>query len=499
MLFNSYIFMLLFLPLCLVGYFICNAGKRYEWGKLWLTAMSLWFYAWFNVSYLPIIVGSVLGNYGLYRVILGDRGRQTRRRRDLYLTTAGAAANLGVLFYYKYFDFFLTNVNRVFHTDMPLQHVLLPLGISFFTFQQLGFLVDTYRGETGNYSFTDYALFVTFFPQLIAGPIVTHDEMIGQFQDIARKKWNEENVTKGIYAFVCGLAKKVLVADIFGKAVSWGFGNLDSLNGLAAVWLIVSYSVQLYFDFSGYCDMARGIGLMFNIRIPVNFLSPYKAVHLIDFWKRWHITLTRFFTKYVYIPLGGNRKGTLRTYCNLFFIYLISGLWHGAGWTFLCWGALHGAAYMLTRRFLPVIEKLPKLFTWAVNLVLVQIFWVFFRAESIGQAVTLLGKTAGSYALSGIPAALAGQFRTPEFFYLLKLLHLDRIGSGMFANGVLCDYVLMFGYMAAAWFMLLFCKNVTEKTESFQPAAGKAVFIAVLYLWSLVSFSEVSAFLYFNF
>lgn len=500
MLFNSYIFILLFLPLSLAGYFLCNAKGKYEWAKLWLTAMSLWFYAYFNIRYLPIIVGSILGNYLLYRIILGDRGREECRKRDLYLTAAGAAANLGVLFYYKYFDFFLENINAVFHMDLPLQQVLLPLGISFFTFQQVGFLVDTYRGETENYSFMDYALFVTFFPQLIAGPIVTHDEMIGQFRDNTKKRWNCENASRGVYAFVCGLAKKVLLADIFGKAVAWGFGNLDGLNGLAAVWMMVSYMVQLYFDFSGYCDMARGIGYLFNIEIPINFFSPYKAVNLVDFWKRWHITLNRFFTKYVYIPLGGSRKGTVRTYFHIFMIYLVSGIWHGAGWTFLCWGALHGIVYVLTKRFLPVLEKLPKALMWFINMLFFLFSLVFFRAESMGQAASVLRKAAsGGYGFSGIPAAFAGQFRTPEFFYCMKALHLDALGSGIYANGVFCDYLLMIGYMAVAWALLLCCRNVNEKIQEFRPTVGKAAFTAVLFLWSLVSFSEVSAFLYFNF
>ncbi len=500
MLFNSYIFLLLFLPLCLAGYFICSAWGKYEWGKLWLTGMSLWFYAWFNIRYLPIIVGSIVGNYFLYRIILGHRGRQECRRRDLYLTAAGAAVNLGVLFYYKYFDFFLENINALFHLDLALQHVLLPLGISFFTFQQIGFLADTYRGETENYSFIDYALFVTFFPQLIAGPIVSHDEMIGQFRDKEKKKWDAGNASRGVYAFVCGLAKKVLIADVFGKAVAWGFGNLESLNGLAAVWMMVSYIVQLYFDFSGYSDMARGIGFMFNIEIPVNFLSPYRARHLVDFWRRWHITLKRFFTRYLYIPLGGNRKGALRTYFNLFLVYLASGIWHGAGWTFLCWGALHGGMYVLVKRFLPAIEKLPGVLTWFVNLVFVLFTFVFFRADSMEQAFYILQKAAGGgYSLAGIPVAFAEQFRTPEFFYCLKTLRVDRLGGGMFAGAVLCDYMLMCGYMAAAWFLLLFCKNVTEKTQRFRPTAAKGIFVAVLYLWCLISFSEVSAFLYFNF
>ena len=497
MLFNSYIFMLLFLPIALAGYFLCNAKGKYEWGKNFLTVMSLWFYAWFNIWYLPIIVGSILINYLLYRILLGNRGRETCQKRNLYITTAGAAANLGVLFYYKYFDFFLENINVIFRQDFALQQVLLPLGISFFTFQQVGFLVDTYRGETPDYSFMDYALFVAFFPQLIAGPIVTHDEMVSQFADISRKQWKAENFSRGLYGFVCGLAKKVLIADIFGKAVSWGYANVESLNGMAAVWLILSYSVQLYFDFSGYCDMARGIGQMFNIDIPLNFFSPYKAVNLVDFWKRWHITLNRFFTKYVYIPLGGNRKGRVRTCINIFMIYLVSGIWHGAGWTFVIWGVLHGVIYVLTKEFLPVIEKVPKVISWFVTLVLVQIFWVFFRAENLGQAMQILQVAAGGdYSFAGMPHGLVEQFCTTEFFYCLKILHLDTFLAG---GVTACHYLLMFGYMAAAWMMLLLCKNVNEKMETFRPTMGKAIFVSVLFLWSLVSFSEVSTFLYFNF
>lgn len=497
MLFNSYIFILLFLPLALIGYFLCNARGRYELGKSFLTVMSLWFYGWFNIMYLPIIVGSILINYFLYRQLLGNRGKEECRKKNLYITVVGVAANLGVLFYYKYFDFFLENINAVFSTDFLLQGLLLPLGISFFTFQQVGFLVDTYRGETENYSFVDYALFVTFFPQLIAGPIVTHDEMVGQFADISRKKWNAQNFSRGLYGFVCGLAKKVLIADIFGKAVAWGFGNLESLNGLCVWWMMLSYMVQLYFDFSGYSDMARGIGLMFNIDIPLNFDSPYKAVNLVDFWKRWHITLNRFFTKYVYIPLGGNRKGQLRTCINIFMIYLVSGIWHGAGWTFLIWGILHGVVYVLTRQLLAEIESLPKVLTWFLNMLFFLFSLVFFRAESVEQALEVLRRAAGGgYSLSGMPTGFIEQFCTQEFFYCLKLLHLDTVLPG---GVTACHILLMVGYMTVAWVMLLCCKNVNEKLEAFRPTIGRALGTAVLFLWSLISFAEVSTFLYFNF
>lgn len=494
MLFNSYLFLLLFLPLSLAGYFFCNAREKYEWGKIWLTGMSLWFYAYFNIHYLPIILGSILFNYFLYRLLTGRWENDSRRRK--YLTAAGVFANLGVLFYYKYYDFFLENMNAAFHLELPLKQVLLPLGISFFTFQQVGFLVDSYRGETKGYSFLDYALFVTFFPQLVAGPIVTHDEMIGQFADLQKKAFCPANAAKGLYAFAQGLAKKILIADIFGKAVSFGFGSLETLNGLAALWMMVCYMVQLYFDFSGYCDMARGIGFMFNIEIPVNFLSPYKAVNLVDFWKRWHITLNRFFTRYVYIPLGGNRKGSLRTYFNIFMIYLVSGIWHGAGWTYLCWGILHGIVYVLTRRFLEKIEKIPSQITWFCNLVFFLFSLIFFRAENMGQAAVVIKRiVCGDYALSNVPVAFWQQFRTPEFFYVLKLLRLDRLLGGLAG----CDLLLSALYMGIAWIMLLCCKNVSEKTESFCPTKKNGLWTAFLLLWSLVSLSEVSSFLYFNF
>lgn len=492
MLFNSYIFILLFLPLSLAGYYACNAKGKYEWGKTWLTAMSLWFYAWFHVKYLLIITGSILGNYALYRLLLSHRGSRESRRKDLYLTAAGAGANLGVLFYYKYYDFFVENINALCHTQFTLQRVLLPLGISFFTFQQIGFLVDTYQGRTKNYPFMEYALFVTFFPQLIAGPIVTYDEMIDQFADPQRKRWDARRMSMGLYAFVCGLAKKVLIADIFGKAVAWGYGNIEALSGLTALWLIASYSVQLYFDFSGYCDMARGIGLMFGIELPVNFHSPYKAHHPVEFWKRWHMTLTRFFTRYLYIPLGGSRKGTVRTCVNIMIVYFLSGLWHGAGWTFVFWGVMHGLFYVLTKLFLPAVCRIPRALGCLLNLVLIQVLWVFFRAETMGQAWQVLKRAvSGSYALAGVPQGFAEQFRTPEFFYCLKVLKLDTMPYGA--------YFLMLAYMAVAWLLILCCRNVNEKLADFKPAMANSLYTAVLFLWSLVSLSEVSTFLYFNF
>lgn len=485
MLFNSYIFVFLFLPLCLLFYFLCNSRKKYELGKAFLTGMSLWFYAYFNISYLPIIVGSILVNYLLYRVM-----EKTAKRKIVVFS--GIIINLSLLFYFKYYDFFIENINGLFGTDFLLRNVLLPLGISFFTFQQIGFLVDAYRNEADGYSFLDYALFVSFFPQLIAGPIVTHKEMIPQYQDTSKKKFDAENFSTGIYGFVLGMTKKVLVADTFGRGVDWAFQNAEKLNGLAVLLVMLSYMIQLYFDFSGYSDMARGIGKMFNIEIPINFNSPYKAVDLIDFWKRWHITLSRFFTQYLYIPIGGNRKGKVRTYIHVFLIFFVSGIWHGAGWTYVIWGAMHGAVYVLNRIFKKVVEKIPKVLTWAATTVFLMFSWIFFRAESVSQAMLLIKRLfREGFDLPWVPKDLAACYQMEEFWYPLKVIGVDKLPFS--------QYYMMFALIGAGWLVMLLCKNVNEKMESKSTSVCNAVVCAVLFLWNIVSFSGVSSFLYFNF
>lgn len=341
MLFNSYIFVFIFFPLCLFGYYGLLRMKRPEAAKVFLTVMSFWFYGYFNLSYLLIMAGSIAFNY-IFHLLLS-------KNPDKKLMILAVAGDLGILFYFKYFDFFLSTVNAVFGSSFLLRGILLPLGISFFTFQQISFVVDTYRGEVRNCGLLDYALFVSFFPQLIAGPIVNHDEMLPQFRKVGQEPCKWEQIAEGFGLFVLGLAKKVLIADTFGAGVDYGYDNLTLLGRADAVLVIVFYALQLYFDFSGYCDMARGLGKMLGIEIPVNFDSPYKATNIVDFWKRWHITLNRFFTKYVYIPLGGNRKGRARMYGNLMIVFVLSGLWHGAGWNYIIWGAMHGVLYVVTR------------------------------------------------------------------------------------------------------------------------------------------------------
>ena len=329
MLFNSYIFVLAFLPIVLIGYFGLNHFHKYTAAKVFLILASLFFYGYFNWWYLMIIVSSVGLNYLFSQLMLSEKTKNGVRKM---IFAIALTLNIGSLFFFKYYDFFVSNVNVLFKTDWPLLHILLPLGISFFTFQQLSYVIDSYKRDKNikQYIFLDYALFVTYFPQLIAGPIVTHDEMVPQFADIRKKKFDSDNFAAGLYGFALGLGKKVIIADSFGLFVDAAFADVLKLGTVNALLVMLAYTFQIYFDFSGYCDMATGIGKMMNIDITMNFNSPYKAININDFWKRWHITLTRFFTRYVYIPLGGNRKGTVRTYVNIMIVFLVSGIWHGA-------------------------------------------------------------------------------------------------------------------------------------------------------------------------
>ena len=489
MLFNSYIFVFLFFPICLLGYYGLVHFRGAEAAKVFLIAMSLWFYGYFNLAYLLIMVCSIGANYMFYRV-LSHRARKS-------LVIIAVAANLGVLFYFKYFDFFLSTINTVFGSSVPLRNILLPLGISFFTFQQISFVVDTYRGEVRDCSLVDYALFVSFFPQLIAGPIVNHEEMLPQFRRIGQQSVLWERIAEGMGLFILGLAKKVLIADTFGAGVDYGYTNLALLGRADAILVIISYSFQLYFDFSGYCDMARGIGKMLGIEIPINFNSPYKAVNIIDFWKRWHITLNRFFTKYVYIPLGGSRRGAARMYFNLMFVFLLSGLWHGAGWNFIVWGAMHGVLYILTRLWQRSVK--PRgvrgniFMTFVSRLLLfayVTVAWVYFRAADIAQANRMLC-TAVKGPIQKISAGLAACFQVDEFWYVIKVLHLD--------NRTYSRYILLWVILGVGTYLAMIGRNAAQRMERLKYRMGSAVVFAVLALWCVLTFSEVSTFLYFNF
>ncbi len=486
MLFNSYIFVFLFFPLALAGYYTLNHFQLYRASSIFLTGMSLWFYGYFNPSYLLIICGSIAVNYLISQMMIRS-GQEYLRRFSLIL---GICGNVAVIFYFKYFNFFLENVNSVFGKSFELRNIVLPLGISFFTFQQISYLVDSYRGETKGYSFDEYALFVSFFPQLIAGPIVLHNEMIPQFRQKEKRRFIPKNFSKGMYIFSLGLFKKVIIADTFGKAVSYGFGTIDTLSSMEALITSLSYTFQLYFDFSGYCDMAIGIGHMFNIELPQNFNSPYKSASITEFWDRWHMSLTRFLKTYIYIPLGGNRKGKIRTYINIMVVYLVSGIWHGANWTFILWGVLHGFLSCLNRLFHKSWEKLGNITQWALTFLTVNILWVFFRADNIQSAIAFI-KQMFTLSSFKIHKDFYQCFNLPEFkFFEKQIPFLNYLPAKITGFHL---WLFIFG----AFFIVLNFRNSRE--IEFQPNIRTSLTTIIFTVWSVMSFAGISTFLYFNF
>ena len=411
MLFNSYPFLLLFLPITLIGYVIIGRtlGRNAVFG--WLVAVSLFFYGWWNWYFLSLLLVSLLFNYAAGTWL----SRLDKKKPAKFVLGAALAFNVGFLGYFKYADFFISNINALFGADWRLLHLILPLGISFYTFQKIAYLVDSYQGKTRGYGFRDFCLFVSFFPQLIAGPITHHGEIMPQFrkQDTARAHWDDWSV--GFTLFTFGLAKKVLLADRLATFATPVFqvARNGAAFGLNEAWAgVLAYTLQLYFDFSGYSDMAIGLARLFGIRLPMNFNSPYQAANIADFWRRWHVTLSRFLRDYLYIPLGGNRRGKARKYLNLFVTMLIGGIWHGAGWTFVIWGALHGTCLLVFHAWRDWKEKnraktepakpsVPKLvFARALTFLLVVIAWVFFRADNFVAAKSLLVSMTGVHGLT---------------------------------------------------------------------------------------------------
>lgn len=486
MLFNSVEFVFLFLPVVWIVYMLLNRTKHRTIPIYWLVLSSLFFYGYFNVNYIYLIFLSVGFNY-VFGILLEKVSGGIRKKTYLAI---GISANVLLLGYFKYADFFIENVNTVFKADYGLLYLVLPLGLSFITFQMIGYLVDAYNGETKRYGLAYFSLFVTFFPQLIAGPIIKHNDTIPQFEDESKRKINLHNLGAGIFIFMVGMLKKVVIADTVAVWANDGFQNFQALTFSEAWITSLAYTIQLYFDFSGYCDMAIGLGLMFNIRIPVNFYSPYKARNIQEFWKKWHITLGSFLTRYVYIPLGGNRKGNMRTYINLFLVFFISGFWHGAGWTFILWGAMHGIASIVVRLWGKTNIRLPYLLSWFITFQFVNVAWVYFRASSVEQANTIIMKM-----FSPDWGELAGLFTHPV---------------RSFAESATFDYIfftldnsiVVVGTISVLLLFTFIGRNSIEWLESFS-FNRKYMYITAgflfLVLFSVYFMQKNSTFLYFNF
>jgi D-alanyl-lipoteichoic acid acyltransferase DltB (MBOAT superfamily) len=473
MLFNSYEFIFLFLPITFFIYFFLLSKKLFTAAKGFLVFSSLFFYSWFNLAYLPLILGSMLFNY-----IIGNSLNEKNSRGKISkksILTFGIVINLSLLGYFKYYDFFISSVNYAFNSNIELLHLLLPLAISFFTFQQISYLVDSYKGDTKEYDFLNYALFVTFFPQLIAGPIVHHKEMMPQFSSKFNLIKKHKNIAIGLFIFFIGLFKKVFIADNLAIMATNGFNASSTLNTLEAWITSLSYTMQLYYDFSGYTDMAIGIALLFNIKLPINFNAPYKALSIQDFWRRWHITLSRFLKDYLYIPLGGNRVSEFRIYFNLMITFILGGLWHGAGITFILWGFLHGMVLVVHRIWQKTNIKMSKYLAWFLTFNFINITWVFFRAENLQQALNIL-KTMFIYKDFDV------------IVYKVKYI---------LANLAADDKLL--SILVLSIIVSIFFKNSIELMKEFKPNYKSMIFIITLGTISLLEMHKVSEFLYFNF
>ena len=474
MVFSSYLFLFAFLPLVLGGYYLLSLFKNPIYQRLFLIGASLFFYGYFNPSYLLIIVVSIFINYLLASCISGSKGTfQT------VLFWLGVLFNVGLLGYFKYRDFFVENINALFHTSFVLKHIALPLGISFFTFQQLSFLVSIRKGEEQLERFDDYCIFVLFFPQLVAGPIVLYSEMVPQFKDSQRRYWNWENASKGMYIFIIGLFKKAVIADTLALFADTGFAS-QSLGFCAAWATSLSYTFQVYFDFSGYSDMAVGLGTLFNIDLPFNFRSPYQSESISEFWRRWHITLGRALQSYIYFPLGGSRNGKLRTYRNLLLTFLVSGLWHGAAWTFVLWGLLHGLVNALERVFAKPLSHVPHWVRVGCTFLIVNALWVLFRAESFESAAVVY---RGMVDLGNLNLLQVGYLAVDGF-----------VGVPLAMNTA---YVL--AALAALTLVCFRAKNSCRMLEDFTWRKVTMWATAILFSIALVHLSRESVFIYFNF
>lgn len=471
MLFNSYEFIFGFLPVVLLIYFIL-AKVRCEYAKYFLILSSVAFYSYWDIRNLPILLLSIMVNF-----IVGQR--IVKNRSKVWLI-GGIIFNLLLLAYFKYTNFIMDNIGFVLGEHFAHSDIILPLGISFFTFTQTAYLVDAYRGETKAYSKSDYLLFVTIFPHLIAGPIIYHKDTIPQFSEEKRYHFDYDNFAKGITWFVIGLFKKIVIADYLSVIADTVFRSSEHLTILEAWAGSLAYTLQLFFDFSGYSEMAVGIALMFNYNLPINFNAPYKACSIIDFWRRWHITLSNFLKNYLYIPLGGNRNGHHMR--NILITMFLGGLWHGAGWTFVIWGAFHGICICVNHLWRKTKLQLPRLAAWLLTFNAVNIAWVFFRAESFEQAFNILK------AMINVETFCYPYSKSVVKFIPEGLLTKDFLFA---SNDVL--WIVLFFIVSIAY------KSTEEYMENFRPRLAIAVVMAVAFVYTISQLNKMSTFLYFQF
>lgn len=490
MLFNSFEFIFLFLPIVVIVYFLLNQKRLILIANIWLVISSLFFYGWWNFSYLLLLLLSIVINYGIGILLF-------YKKRKIYLLL-GITFNVALLGYYKYMDFFIENINNIFSINIPLLKIILPLAISFFTFQQIAYIVDAYKKNKTEFNLVNYSLFVSFFPQLLAGPIVHYSDIIPQFQNIRKKVVNYRNLCIGLFLFSIGLFKKVILADTLAGWANQGFDTLQSPTLLEGWIVSLSYTFQLYFDFSGYMDMALGAALLFNIKLPINFDSPYKATNIQEVWSKWHITLGNFLYVYIYMPsnrfllnrvftpLGLKKKTMLRTNISMLILFFVSGIWHGAGWTFVVWGVLHGLATIVHRYWKKSKLILPKYFAWCITFLFINATMVIFRADSLSNSLKIF---KGMLGLNGV--VLPNQlniFQLSTYTNFVSFQTLDLVDASKAVVFLILSFVI-----------ILCFKNSVQLSKEFEPKWYTMLFTILLFLYSLLNITKANEFLYYNF
>lgn len=459
MLFNSLEFIYGFLPVALGLFYLSSKFKLLKLCKVLLLVASLFFYGYWKVSYFGLIILSILVNYAMAVII--------EKYRYKSILAVGITFNLGLLGYFKYLTFVINNLKHIFPLTPMAVEVAIPLGISFYTFQQITYLVDVYQRKTKTFTLMEYALFVSFFPQLIAGPIVHYLQIMPQINRTRTYLVKYKNIFLGIFFFMTGLFQKIVIADFLHPIADTGFLNAGLLSFVEAWVVLLAYSLQIYFDFSGYSNMAIGLGLLFNIRLPINFNSPYQATSIIDFWRRWHISLSNFLKDYLYIPLGGNRKGRGRQLSNIMITMLIGGFWHGAGWTFIIWGGYHGMLLVINHSLKNSKFSVQPWIARITTFTLATYGWVFFKSESFSQAMSMTGSLLG-----------ANGIRFRDFYFVWKY------------QVLLC--ILILG-------VAMFLPNAQKWSKRLSPTLRWNFAIISLFIINLLFLNRESAFLYFQF
>lgn len=472
--FTSYEFLIL-APLFYIVYFLLNKLNNRTYAKFWTIAVSFFIVGFADIACAVILAVSVLFNFIAGRIML-----KSGKRLGKAVMISAIVADIALLGYFKYTNFFLNTVNKVVGTQFDMLNIILPLGISFYVFQEIVYLKDTYEGKSDKYSFVDFTLYLTYFPKVVSGPLVKHNDIIGQFNDASTRHINWENIAKGFFLFSIGIFKKLVIADNLCDWVNLGFG-MSSPNFWQAWAMVLCFTLQIYFDFSGYSDMAIGIARIMNIQLPMNFNSPYKAENIKDFWSRWHITLSNTLAETVYFPLGGNRKGEIRTYFNLLATFLVSGIWHGAAWTYIIWGALHGILEIIERLLLKCKLKIHGFAGRVYTVLSVTLLWIFFRAPSATSALKIL---KAMFSLPGLDITSIGKLCENDIF--------GRFPQALGALMIICVIAVLF-------YVVFKCKNSMQLTEEMKPSAKTALAVMLLITVAFMHFSRVSSFIYATF